>query len=42
MLAAVIARAVAVIFAKGYGMSDDHFEVLEIAANWLDGEKIDR
>jgi hypothetical protein len=42
MLAAILARAVAVIFAKGYGMSDDHFEVLEIARNWLDGEKIDR
>ncbi len=42
MAAALIARLIAVFFARGYAMSDDHFEVLEIARNWLDGEKIDR
>jgi hypothetical protein len=42
MAAAIVARLVAVIFARGYGMSDDHFEVIEIARHWLDGEKLDR
>jgi hypothetical protein len=42
MLTALRARVVTVIFAKGYGMSDDRFEVLEISPNRLDGEQTDR
>ncbi len=42
MILAIISRIVAIFFAKGYGMSDDHFLVLEWAQNWLDGEKINR
>jgi Alg9-like mannosyltransferase family len=42
MIAAIIFRAIAVLCAKGYGMSDDHFLVLEWAQGWLDGESIDR
>jgi hypothetical protein len=41
MIAAIAARLIAVLFAKGYAMSDDHFEVLELARNWLNGQKID-
>ncbi|MBN2035367.1 MAG: glycosyltransferase family 39 protein [Chitinispirillaceae bacterium] len=42
MAAAIVSRLVAVIFAKGYGMIDDHFLVLEWAQHWLDGETIRR
>ncbi|MGA3052406.1 MAG: hypothetical protein ABSE00_10880 [Chitinispirillaceae bacterium] len=42
MLTALRARVVTVIFAKRHGMSDDHFEVLEISSNRLDGEQPDR
>jgi 4-amino-4-deoxy-L-arabinose transferase-like glycosyltransferase len=34
---AVILRLIAVIFAKGWGMLDDHFLVIEIAQSWVDG-----
>lgn len=37
MIAALFFRIIAVIFAKGYGMSDDHFMVLEWARHMLDG-----
>lgn len=30
-------RLLAVIFSKGYGMSDDHFLVIEAAQSWVDG-----
>lgn len=30
-------RLLAVLFAKGYGMSDDHFLVIEPAQSWVDG-----
>ncbi|MBL7191403.1 glycosyltransferase family 39 protein [bacterium] len=37
MLIAGILRLLAVIFAKGYMASDDHFLVIEIADGWLNG-----
>ncbi len=37
ILAAALIRILAVIFAKGYGMHDDHFLVIETAQSWLDG-----
>ena len=30
-------RLLAVIFSKGYGMSDDHFLIIEAAQSWVDG-----
>lgn len=33
---ALILRLVAIIFAKGWGMLDDHFLVIEIAQSWVD------
>ena len=33
---AVLLRLMAVIFAKGWGMLDDHFLVIEIAQSWVD------
>lgn len=37
MWLAVILRLVATIFARGWGMLDDHFLVIEIAQSWIDG-----
>lgn len=37
MLLAIIFRAIAVIFARGFGMHDDHFLVIEVAQSWVDG-----
>jgi hypothetical protein len=37
LLVALILRLVAVIFAKGFGMHDDHFLVIEVAQSWVDG-----
>ena len=37
MIAAVVLRIIAVFFAKGYGMHDDHFCVIEIAQKWVNG-----
>jgi hypothetical protein len=37
MLIAVFFRLTAAIFAKGYGMHDDHFGVIDLAQRWLDG-----
>ena len=33
-------RLVAVVFSKGYGFSDDHFEVVEPAQSWVNGERL--
>jgi len=33
---AVTVRMLSVLFSKGYGMSDDHFLVIEIAQSWVD------
>jgi hypothetical protein len=37
LIIAFLVRLVAVIFSEGYGMSDDHFLIVEVAQNWLDG-----
>ena len=37
LLIAALVRIVAVIFAKGYGMFDDHFDVIEVAQRWVNG-----
>jgi len=37
---AVLFRVLAAIFSKGFGMHDDHFQVIEIAQGWLDGKNI--
>ena len=34
---AALARLLAAVFAKGYGMHDDHFFVVEMAQRWLEG-----
>jgi len=36
LLASAFFRLLAVIFSKGYGMSDDHFLVIEPAQKWVD------
>ncbi len=33
----LIARLVAVIFSKGYGMHDDHFLIIEASKSWVEG-----
>ncbi len=38
MTAAIVFRLLAVIFAKGWGMMDDHFIVIESAQSWVDGK----
>ncbi|KPK29049.1 MAG: hypothetical protein AMJ61_00190 [Desulfobacterales bacterium SG8_35_2] len=45
LILAAAFRLIAAIFSKGYGMSDDHFLVIEIAQNWVDkgpGQWFDR
>jgi hypothetical protein len=37
MWLAIITRLVAAIFARGWGMLDDHFLVIEVAQSWADG-----
>jgi len=37
ILVAAILRLVSAVFAKGWGMLDDHFLVIEIAQSWVDG-----
>lgn len=37
LIIAFLVRLVAVIFSQGYGMSDDHFLIVEVAQSWLDG-----
>ncbi|HUI93235.1 MAG TPA: glycosyltransferase family 39 protein [Chitinivibrionales bacterium] len=37
MLLAILFRLFAFVFAKGYGMHDDHFGVIDLAQRWLDG-----
>ena len=34
---AVLTRLVAAVFAKGFGMHDDHFLIIEAAQSWVDG-----
>ena len=35
---AILFRMIAVIFARGWGMIDDHFIVIESAQSWVDGK----
>jgi hypothetical protein len=41
MLLAAFVRLIAVLFARGFGMHDDHFLVVEIPQSWVDGLNID-
>lgn len=36
----ILFRIIAVVFAKGYAFSDDHFEVIEVANKWLLGQSL--
>jgi len=38
MLLAILFRVLAAIFSKGFGMLDDHFQVIEVAQGWLEGK----
>jgi hypothetical protein len=38
LLLAVVFRLIAVVFARGWGMLDDHFIVIESAQSWVDGQ----
>lgn len=40
LIVAIIVRLVAVLFAKGFGMHDDHFVYIETAQSWVDGRDI--
>ena len=42
LASSIFFRLIAVLFAKGYGMHDDHFLVLEWAKNMMEGVKPDR
>src|SRR5580693_8905966 len=37
LFAAAFFRLLAVLFSKGYGMSDDHFLIIESSQSWVDG-----
>jgi len=37
---AVLFRILAAIFSKGFGMHDDHFQVIEVAQGWLEGKEL--
>lgn len=39
-MAALLVRLLAVIFSVGYGMHDDHFNVIEVAQSWADGKNV--
>ena len=41
MMLAIVTRILAIIFAKGFGMHDDHFLVIEPPQSWLDGHNFD-
>jgi hypothetical protein len=41
MALAIFVRLIAVIFARGFGMHDDHFLVIEPPQSWLDGHNFD-
>ena len=42
ILVAFIVRLVAVLFAKGFGMHDDHFLIIESSKSWLEGGDYNR
>ena len=35
LITAIVLRTIAVIFSKGYMASDDHYETIRVAYNWL-------
>src|SRR5262245_43615185 len=37
ILAGLFFRIIAALFSRGYGFSDDHFLVIEVAQQWVDG-----
>ena len=37
---ALVVRLLAAIFAKGYGMHDDHFLVVEVSQSWVEGNDV--
>jgi hypothetical protein len=37
LFVALILRLIAVVFAKGFGMHDDHFLIIEVAQSWVAG-----
>lgn len=37
MFSALVTRVIAAIFSKGFGFSDDHFMVVEVAQQWING-----
>jgi hypothetical protein len=37
LIIAAIPRLISVLFSKGYGMSDDHFLIIEVAQRWIEG-----
>jgi hypothetical protein len=37
LIIATIPRLISVFFSKGYGMSDDHFLIIEVAQRWIEG-----
>ncbi len=39
---AILVRLLSVIFAKGWGMLDDHFLVIEVAQSWADGFDVNK
>lgn len=40
LLAALLVRLLAAFFSIGYGMHDDHFNVIEVAQSWADGANV--
>jgi hypothetical protein len=41
LIIALIVRLVAAVYAKGYGMHDDHYLVIEASQSWVDGTDFD-
>ena len=37
MILAAVVRILAVLFARGYAMNDDHFVIIHVAQRWIDG-----
>jgi 4-amino-4-deoxy-L-arabinose transferase-like glycosyltransferase len=40
LIIALFVRLIAVVFAKGYGMHDDHFLVIEVSQSWVEGNDV--
>src|SRR6185369_4498949 len=37
LFSGLVFRVIAALFSQGYGFSDDHFLVIEVAQQWVDG-----